>query len=176
MALTQIYCAWCNELTAKEVGAVNRARRNGLYLYCGRVCSGLGRRDPNPPTAEDRVAAKAAYDAEYRAKNRSVLKAKKRAWFQRTYDPVKAAEQRKARMPRHVEYCRRPEYREKKRVYDRQYQAKKNYGPFAEAALALRDLEGEIESRMSRYEIYAANGPLNKALQRRKADGQAYRR
>ena len=62
---------------------------------------------------------KRLYDAAYRKKNLAMLKAKKRAYFKRTYDPVKAAIGRKARMARHVAYCRRPEYREWKRAYDK---------------------------------------------------------
>lgn len=175
MTLRPIWCAWCNEQVFKETGAVNRARKAGLYLYCGRVCFGLGRRSPNPPSKEERVAAKAAYDAEYREKNKSALKVKKRAYFEKTYDPVKAAAHRKTRMPYHVEYCRKPEYRAKKREYDIKHRARQDFGEFAEAALALRDLEGEVAHRMSRYEIYAANGTLNKVLQRRRADGKANR-
>lgn len=174
--LKPIWCAWCNEQAMKEAGEINRARRSGLYLYCSRACAGLAHRNQSPPTPEQKVAAKAEYDAEYRRKNRAMLQAKKRAYHLQTYDPEKAAEVRKQRMPLHVEYCRRPEYREKKAAYDRRNLAEKHYGPFAGAALALRDLEGEVADRMSRYEIYAANGTLNKVLQRRKADGQTYRR
>ena len=81
---------------------------------------------------------KAAYDREYRKKNLAWIKAKKADYFQRTYDPVKAAKERKKRMPEHVEYCRQPKYRAYKRKYDRKRRASK-FGEFAEAYEALKD-------------------------------------
>lgn len=156
----------CGAWAEKPTGAVNRARAAGLNLYCDRACSGVGRRKGK--TAEQRRAEKAAYDAEYRARNAARIKADKAEYFRRTYDPEKAAIERQARMPRHVEYCRRPEYRKWKREYDMRFRDTKNYGAFAESARLLRDLEAECLSRMSRYEIYQANGLLNKAKQRRK--------
>lgn len=68
----------------------------------------------------------------------------------------------------HVEYCRRPEYREWKKGYDREYRCKQEYGPFWEAASILFDIENEINERISRYEIYQQNGTLNKHLNRRR--------
>lgn len=167
MALVSIRCAMCATEVSREAGHVNRSRRKGDRLYCGRVCSGLGRRLQNPPTEVERSAAKAAYDAEYRAKNRASLKAKKSAWFQQTYDPDAAREYRKARMPLHVEYCRQPEYRAWKREYDRQYRARE-YGDYAEAFLLLQDVQTEVLSRATRYEIDLANGKLCKSQKRRR--------
>jgi hypothetical protein len=46
--------------------------------------------------------------------------------------------------------------------------AKKFFGPYWEAASTLIDLENEIDSRISRYEIYQQNGTLNKHLNRRR--------
>jgi hypothetical protein len=64
------------------------------------------------------VSEKRIYDAAYRKKNRAKLKAIKRLYHKRTYDPVKAAIERKAKMKNHVEYCRRPEYKKYKSKYD----------------------------------------------------------
>ena len=77
-------------------------------------------------------------------------------------------------MPKHVEYCRRPEYRASKREYDRKHRAQQDFGPFAEAALILGDLDAEIATRASRYEIYSANGTLNKALRRKREYAKAF--
>ena len=93
-------------------------------------CSGLGRRKNK--TDGQKKQEKRLYDMEYRAKNREMLKRKKRAYFQRTYDPAKAAIERKQGMPQHLEYCRRPAYKEWKRDYDRRLRARE-YGPFADA-------------------------------------------
>jgi hypothetical protein len=98
--------------------------------------------------------AKAAYDREYRKKNRAMLKAKKAAYFQRTYDPVKAAKERKKTMARHIEYCRRPEYRKKKAAYDRKREAEE-YGEFAECREILKVLMKEIKRQEpDRFELY----------------------
>jgi hypothetical protein len=151
---------------AKPTGAVNRARSKGAPVYCGKACSGLARRIER--TKSEKVAIKAAYDAEYRAKNRGMLKSKKHAHYKATYDPAEAAEKRKARMPYHVEYCRRPEYREWKAQYDQKYRAGKWFGDFGEAAIILNQLEAEIATRASRTDIYRANGILNKHQTRRR--------
>lgn len=160
------HCAHCGKLGFQPVRYINRAAKNGVRLFCDRACAGLARRVER--TDEEKIAAKAANDAEYRIKNRSRLKAEKAAWYQRTADREKEREYRRENMGRHVEYCRRPEYRKKKRIYDRGYRAKQKYGPFAEAFLTLQELETEIAARASRYEIYAQNGLLNKAKERKR--------
>ena len=70
-----------------------------------------------------KVAEKRLYDMAYRAKNLERIKAGKRAYFQRTYDPREAAVERKKRMHLHVAYCRQPRYKAWKREYDRKYRA-----------------------------------------------------
>lgn len=112
-------------------------------------------------TKAQKVAEKRLYDMAYRAKNRAMLKAKKAAYFQRTYDPVKAAKVRKKRMHLHVEYCRQPRYKAWKRSYD-QKRRDSEYGPFAEAARLAINLNREIKGRMSNYEIRLENQTLNK--------------
>ena len=166
-------CAHCGKVAEKAAGHVNRARERGLNLYCNRRCSGLGRRIGK--TKAQRVIEKAAYDAAYRASNRAMLKAKKQNYHKRTYDPSKAAVVRKANMPRHVEYCRQPEYRRKKKAYDRKHRATKFFGPFAEAAMLLSDLNLEINGRMNRHEIRYQNGTTNKAQRRKRQAHQEER-
>ena len=168
----KITCAYCGKETDKAPGSVNRSRKNGSPLYCGLTCAGMGRRKGQ--TESDKKEAKRLYDIKYRAKNRAMLKAKKAAYFQRTYDPEKAAVERKKIMPRHVEYCRQPEYREWKRGYDRQYRAKKWYGPFWESHLLAMDIRSEALSRKSDYEIRLEKGTLGKT-QQRKRDYEAAR-
>lgn len=150
---------------------MNRSKRAGMRLFCNRTCSGLARRKTR--TKDELVARKAEYDREYRAKNQAELKAKKKARHLATYDSERERIKRKAKMPRHVEYCQRPEYREWKKAYDRRYRCKITYGPFWEAASIALDLEEEIHTRASDYEIRVANGTLNKALQRRRTDGRS---
>lgn len=156
-------CAHCGKQADKPAGHVNRARARGLKLYCGRNCSGLGRRQGK--TKEQRVAEKAAYDADYREKNRAMLKAKKREYYERTYDPVTAAAYRKKSMPIHVEYCRRPEYKAWKREYDRRHRAGE-FGEFAEAYMLTMDLNREIKGRKTNEQIKYENGCTNKSQRR----------
>ncbi len=121
--------------------------------------------------------AKAEYDRKYRKKNRARIKARQAAYFQSTYDPVKAAKERQKKMPEHVEYCRRPEYKTWKKKYDRQHRLSK-YGEFAEAYALLLALEKEIREQMpDRFERYAQAqrkqwNPIN---QQRRKRGNIYR-
>jgi hypothetical protein len=87
--------------------------------------------------------AKAEYDRKYRKKNRARLKAEKAAYFQRTYDPIKAAKERKKKMPAHAEYCRQSWYKAWKKEYDKKHRASE-YGEFAEAYALLLELLKEI--------------------------------
>lgn len=166
MTLIAFTCAHCGATAAKEAGHVNRSRRRGAALYCDKSCSSHARRIEK--TREQKAAEKAEYDRMYRAREAETLKAKKAAYYQRTADREKEREDRKRRMPQHVEYCRRPEYREWKKRYDRQYLARKKFGDFGEAAIILNDLIAEINSRSTRTEIYRQNGTLNKWIARRR--------
>lgn len=78
-------------------------------------------------------------------------------------------------MPYHVEYCRRPEYKVKKREYDLKYRAERQFGEFAEAFMVLSDIEREINDRATRYEIGRDNGTINKAQLRRRQYGESDR-
>jgi hypothetical protein len=165
-----VRCDYCCRNTEKRATEVNRARKIGAALYCDRACAGMARRVPQ--TKAERVEAKRLYDAEYRRKNRAMLKAKKRAYFQRTYDPVEAARERKKRMHLHVEYCRQPRYKAWKREYDLKYRASE-YGPFAEAYMLALNLNREVKARMSNYEIRLENQTLNKRQARTRSAAEA---
>jgi hypothetical protein len=163
----KIICAHCGRKTEKPTGAFNRARQSGLRIFCNRKCAGLGRR--NGKTKAQKKAEKRAYDMEYRQLNLAAIKAKKAAHFQATYDPEKARIERRKRAKAHAEYCRRPEYRRWKSEYDRQYRAKE-FGPFADANLLTIDLNREIKTRSSNYEIRQQNQTSNKT-QKREREG-----
>lgn len=167
----KFHCAHCGKATDRPAGHVNRSRAQGNNLYCGRRCSGLERRKP-PKTKAQLVAEKRAYDMEYRQKNRALLKAKKAAYFRATYDPAAARIERKKRAAFHLEYCRRQSYKFWKREYDRRRRAQE-YGPFADAWELTLELNREIKSRSTNYEIREANQTGNKAQKRdRAAQGQ----
>ena len=122
-------------------------------------------------SVKERKRLRAEYDREYRKKNRAILKAKKAAYFQRTYDPTQAAIERKKTMARHVEYCRRPEYKKKKFAYDREREAAE-YGEFAECREILQLLRKEINRQEpDRFERYKqaqrfAWSPFTQAVRR----------
>ena len=162
-----VTCAYCCKPVHKRPCDVQRSERAGMFIYCNRECSALARRSNKTDT--EKRAEKAAYDAEYRIKNLEKRKAQKAAYYQRTRDPEKEAKKRKERMPLHVEYCRRPEYRAWKSEYDRKYRARKDYGEFADAFLALLDVESELDSQATNYERRLHNGTYNKARTRRRA-------
>jgi len=162
-----VFCPVCGFGVFIENGAINRAKAKDATLYCGRVCAGVGRRKELLAEPVKRTL-KADYDRQYREVNRERLRAEKAAYFQRTYDPVKAAVERRKIMPRHVEYCRQPEYVAWKRGYDRTYRAKKDFGPFWEAALLVEDIGKEVLARSSRYQINIDKGSYNKSQFRRR--------
>jgi hypothetical protein len=162
-------CAHCGKTASKSAGHVNRSRALGLNLYCNRRCSGLGRRKPKKTKAQKREE-KRLYDIEYR-KTSPTLKARRHAYFLRTYDPVKAAKIRKRRAPQHAEYCRQPWYKAWKKEYDARYRAKE-FGAFAEAYNLTLELNREIKRRFNHGEIKYENGCTNKAQRREREGGQ----
>lgn len=158
-------CAYCGSEVKQSQGSIRRAIREGRPLYCNRVCFGLARRVP----LNQKKESKRIYDALRRVDKAAEIRAKKKAYYQRTRDPTEEHKRRRANMGRHVEYCRQPEYRAYKSDYDRQHRAKQ-YGEFAEAYLLLLDLEREIRSRATRYERLKARGYYTRAAQQRRRE------
>ncbi len=165
--MISVKCAQCGTERRMYVGHVNRAQKNGNRLFCSRECSGVARRKFK--SDEQKKAEKKAYDAEYRVRDVEGRKAKKADYYQRTKDREKEARIRKERMPKHVEYCRRPEYVAWKREYDRQYRAKADYGEYWEAFILALDIRRECLSQMTDTEIRMQNGTFGKS-QKRKRD------
>lgn len=164
----RLVCAQCGGAFERGAGHVNRSRAIGAPLYCGRVCAGLGRRKPEV-SDDERRTAKAAYDKEYRERNAAARKEQKAEWYRRTRDPEKERIARQKRMPQHVEYCRRPEYKAYKTEYDKKYRADE-YGPFAEAYMLLLDVERELRSQATKYERYVAKGYFTRNAQKRRRE------
>ena len=165
-------CAHCQKTRDKPTGEVNRAKEQGLRLFCDRRCSGLGRRKHK--TKAQLVEEKRLYDAEYRLKNLKCIKEKKSAYHKANYDPKKQRAYNQHHMQHHVEYCRRPEYRKYKSEYDRKRRAS-IYGPYAEAYLLTVSLNREIKGRASNHEIKWQNQTANKTQLRRRADKEKER-
>lgn len=159
------FCQHCGKMVQQSQSSVRRAIREGKPLYCDRACSGMARR----VAPDQKKTAKRIYDARRRVEQASEISAKKAAYYQRTRDPVKERERRRANMGRHVEYCRRPEYRAYKKDYDRQLRAEE-YGDYADAYLLLLDLEREIRSRATSYERRRARGYYTRTTQQRRRE------
>jgi ribosomal protein L24E len=157
-----ITCSYCGSECEKSVGHVNRARKVGLNLFCNKKCAGLSRRVEK--SEEEKKRLKAEYDKVYRATN-PTLKKRKADYHKANYNAEKQRNYNKTRYPKHLEYLRRPEYKNYKKQYDELYRAKKLYGEFADAAIALKNLEDELESKQIKLEngIY-----FNKSTQQRK--------
>lgn len=156
----KLRCSFCDDPVS------HRLRKGCKQVFCSQQCVGLSKRQYVEKA--QKVADKRLYDMEYRRKNRASMKAKKAAYFQRTYDPIKAAKERKKIMPRHIEYCRQPKYKAYKSKYDAAYRAKKYFGPFWESALLVNELDREIGERATFVELATAKGTLNKSLTRRR--------
>lgn len=164
----QRICPQCAAAFAAATGRANWADSIGAPLYCGRACAGLARRS-EPKTAEQKKAEKAAYDRGYRKRYTEALKAYKALYYQEFRDREKERAARQARMPQHVAYCRRPEYRAKKHEYDLRRNSDE-YGEFAEAHRLLIDLEKEIRSQATAYERRVANGYYTRNAQKRRRE------
>ena len=162
-----IVCPQCGITTWKKNSAINRAASINAPLYCDKTCAGLARRKPEK-TIEQKKAEKKAYDALYRAKNLERILQRNAEYHKRTYDPQKAAIARKKRMPKHVEYCRRPEYKAYKHEYDLRYHNERSYGPFWQAAQILNQLEKTLREHATHTESRTQNGTLNKSIRRKR--------
>lgn len=167
--MTEIVCPQCGLVVLKPTGSVNRARNIGAPIFCGKACSGLHRRK-NKSEIEKRQE-KAEYDREYRERNHERRKILKHIYYVNNRNPEKERESRKANMPKHVEYCRRTEYREYKREYDKRRRASE-YGEFADAYSTLLEIEKEVRSRMTRFEIYTINERRSAQWRKRKLNSQ----
>jgi len=171
----KVKCAQCRKSFQKTVSAYNRAQRIGSPVYCSRKCSSLARQKDNPVTPRNPnwKSMKAAYDKNRRTEKAEELKAQKKAayalWGPQHRD--KEREIRKKNMPKHIEYCRQPEYKEWKKKYDRRVRVAE-YGEYAESYELLEELVKEIKRQMpDRFERYAQAGrqqwnPINQQRRR----------
>jgi len=172
--LTEIKCDYCGNISPREAGHVNRAKKLGKRIFCGRKCSGLGRRDNR--TEKEKKEIKRLYDKGYRAKNIERLAIFKADYFQRTYDPKKASiERAKIKKERpYIEAKRRaymatPGYRAQKKEYDRPYRLKKKYGEdWGECMVLAIEIREECLKQMPAHEIRIQAGTYNKSIKRRR--------
>ncbi len=165
-------CPVCADGFTKPQSAINRAARIGAPIYCGRLCAGIARR--NGKSLEQKRAEKREYDMARRKEKACEIKAAKAEYYQRTRDPVKEAVKRKERMPKHIAYCRRPEYRARKQEYDLQYRNKKEFGDFWESAILALEIRRQCLALLDDTEIRRNAGTLNKHQQRRRNYDRTY--
>lgn len=166
-------CAHCKKKFEMKAGHYNRAMKMGLNVYCSRKHSGLGRR--RNVSKEQLKEEKAWYDLFIRAsmteEEKELDRLQNALYFQMDYsaNPEKYRKERRRRQAAHNEYCRQPEYKKYKKGYDQQYRAKKNYGPYAESFLVLRELELAIDNRSAREQNNIHNKTQKRKRQWQKA-------
>lgn len=158
-----IICPYCKKKADRGTGYVNRALKLNVPIYCSRVCSGLARRCNK--TKEEKKLEKKEYDKKFRKLNAERIKKSKHEAFKKDYknNPEKYKRIRQKRKEEHNEYCRRPEYRLKKKSYDHAYKLKLKYGEFWEAASTLLKLENKLDSKQIKYDL----GIINKTQKRK---------
>jgi hypothetical protein len=168
MNLVCCYCGKSFLVKENNIGQRKKSIKLGLPIYCNRTCAGLGRRTNETP--EEKKAIKAWYDqflaVSMTEEERELEELQRMVYFQWEYaqNPEKHRLRRQKRMEAHIEYCRQPEYKEYKKGYDEQYRAKKDYGEYWEAAIALKNLDKEIDYRESKRQ----NKIYNKSTTKRK--------
>jgi hypothetical protein len=86
---------------------------------------------------------KAEYDKKRYQKVKEKRKKQNREWMRRNYDPVRAAEIRKANKAIDVNYYSKIKYLENKRGYGKVYYAKKVFGLMWEHHLLIRQIINE---------------------------------
>lgn len=155
-------CSECGSAFERNRGDINRSISIGRPVFCDRKCSGAHKSRMHFRTPEQKKAEKAAYDRAYRRRDPEALRARKAAYYKAHADRDKEREIRKARMHLHVAYCRRPEYREKKSVYDRRLRVNE-YGQFGECYELLLELEKELVKQASSYERRVQKGYYTRA-------------
>lgn len=168
MKLTCCYCKNEFIVPPNNRGQRRNSINRGLPVYCNKNCAGLGRRTDETP--EEKKEIKMWYDLFIRAsmeEDEYWLDYLQRAlYFHMDYaaNAGKYKKRRQDKQEAHNEYCRQPEYKEYKKVYDEQYIAKKNYGSWWEVAIALKKLDKEIDFRESKRQ----NKIYNKSTSKRK--------
>lgn len=154
-----LVCCYCDKpfkVKENNIGQRKKSIRLGLPIYCGRKCAGLGRRTNE--TKEEKQAIKSWYDMFLRVsmteEERMLDSIKNALYFQMDYNanPEKYKAQRQKKMPKHVEYCRNPEYKKWKKSYDEKYRAQKDFGEFAEAAVILKKIDQIVDSKKIRID------------------------
>ena len=172
MILTCNYCHKQFKVKENNVGQRKKSIRQGLPIYCGMKCAGLGRRTNE--TEEEKKIHKQWYDLFIRA---SVTEDE--YWIRYLHgalifhmdnaaNPEKFRERRRKKQPAHNEYCRQPKYKSYKKEYDEKHRAKKLFGEFWECAIVLKNLDNEIDYRESKRQ----NKIYNKSTTKRKRSWQ----
>ncbi len=124
-----IICNYCGRRALKKECQVNRAKREGMNLYCGMKCSGASRRVNRTDRETKAIRRK------YYIENRERIKAMKAA----SYDPDKFRAKRERKHKWYLQYCKKKEIKMSPENYDRarvlpKVLADGHFGDFKEGA------------------------------------------
>ena len=153
-------CCNCGVVFEKQTGDYNKAKRKCKKLFCSQLCFGKSRQI----SVEQKKLSKREYDKNNRIINKDKIKLAKALYHKKTYDKEKEAVKRKTNMQRHINYCRRPEYKKWKSEYDIKHRAKKNYGEYWESFLLVTKIEKEYDQD----EVRQLNNLHNKSQKRKR--------
>lgn len=156
-------CAYCGEDLNKSTGHINRAKKQGLKLYCNRTCAGMGRRANK--TSEQKRKEKAEYDKKYREINSELIKNKTRIYNQSEAGRAMQKRSREKKKDYHKKYCQTQEYKNYKRDYDQKYRAKNCYGEYWESFILIQEISNQYDNRV----IKNQNQLINKSQIRKRS-------
>lgn len=164
--MVNFICNYCGKTSKRRDAYLKVAAKKGAPVFCDKKCAGLGRRTNETP--EEKKAIKYWYDqflnVSMTEDEKELEELQRMVYFQWEYarNPEKHRKRRQERMAAHVEYCRQPEYKVYKQIYDEQYRAKKDYGEYWEAAIVLKNLESIIPHRLADKENKLHNKSITK--------------
>lgn len=162
MYTTEITCAHCGNKSMKPNSAVNRARRDGKEMFCGRGCFAAFRITKK----EDKLAKKRVWASKFREENADEITQYNREWAANHYDIKTKHGRENRRKKKEYDERHRLENPEMYKAKGRRCKAKRRYGDYAEVWFLLRELRQEVLSKHTDYELRRLNETDHKTRKR----------
>lgn len=133
-----LICSYCGKEMIKTRAAIRRAQRRRTPLYCNIQCAGKAK--IKYTTEKQRKAAVHRYYLTRKDRYPERVSAERKRW--RENNKVEIARY-------HAKLCACPEYKEKKRGYDKRYRAERIFGKrYKESYLVFLDLDAEVRRQL----------------------------